>query len=237
MSDILVLVYDSVHSEIATVPVGDYAAFDIVVVAASAGGIPALVTFLAEFPAYFPIPLVVVQHLPPLERFRSLLDRVLARRTELLVKWAEDGECLMASTVYLAPQDRTTCIEGGRLRVENRDPGSGMKSSSPANLLFRSAATEYGKRTLGIVFSGVLSDGADGCAAISQAGGQVLVQSAGDAWFRDMPEAAMLQSPTGLAFQASALAHVVCSLVMAPGASTWFAVSPTNYCPAHFVFD
>jgi len=77
------------------------AAFDIVALAASAGGLTALSRVLAALPADFPAVIVVVQHLDP--RHRSLMADILSRRTHLRVKQAEEGEQVSLATVYIAP--------------------------------------------------------------------------------------------------------------------------------------
>ena len=205
-------------------------AFDIVVVAASAGGISALLPFLENLPRGFPIPIVVVQHLPPASRYVSKLDRVLQSRTALQVKWAEDGECLLPGTVYIAPQDCNTVLntETGRLVVSEAVGPKAVKPS--ADPLFCSAAEIFGSRAMAVVLSGVLSDGAEGSACIARAGGRVLAQTAGEAQFADMPSAAMKRSRVGLAFDSIALARVIANLVMIPGVAAWFEIGKAGVC-------
>lgn len=202
----------------------DYAAFDLIAVTASAGGVEALCSFLSALPAWLPAPVVVAQHLPASSVYVSRLAEILQRRTELRVKWAKDREWLFPGTVYLAPQDRCTSFdtETGLLRVTEK---TGAERARPAaDPLFRSAAKVYGSRTLAVVLSGALSDGAAGAAEIARAGGRVLAQASSEARFADMPRAAMRMSRVGLAFGAVALGRIVGSLVMAPGAAKWFAV-------------
>src|SRR5581483_7247953 len=79
--------------------------FDVVAIAASAGGIPAIQYILSCLPADFPIPIVVVQHLAPSEQHKSSLPKVLACYTDLPVKWAEEAERCVGRCVYIAPQD------------------------------------------------------------------------------------------------------------------------------------
>src|SRR5262245_60211559 len=79
-------------------------AFDIVALAASAGGLRALSHVLAALPADFPAAIVVVQHLDP--RHRSLMSDILSRRTPLKVKQAIEGDRLIPGTAYIAPPNR-----------------------------------------------------------------------------------------------------------------------------------
>src|SRR5574342_19685 len=80
------------------------AAFDVVALAASAGGLTAIIKVLSALPPDFRASIVVVQHLDP--RHRSLMADILSRRTSLKVKQAEEGDRLIPSTVFIAPPDR-----------------------------------------------------------------------------------------------------------------------------------
>jgi two-component system, chemotaxis family, protein-glutamate methylesterase/glutaminase len=86
---------------LASLPHFPGAAFDIVALASSAGGLGALSRILAMLPAAFPAALVIVQHLGP--RHRSMLADILNRRTPLRVKQAEEGDQLYPGAVYIAP--------------------------------------------------------------------------------------------------------------------------------------
>jgi two-component system, chemotaxis family, protein-glutamate methylesterase/glutaminase len=206
-----------------------YRAFNMVVIAASAGGIPVLGSFLSGLPRYFSAPIVVAQHLGPRSLYESRLDRVLQRFTELEVKWASDGETPVSGKVYLAPQDQITVIDpaDGTLRTMLRpDP---LRSRSSGNDLFKSAAKFYGYRTLALVLSGALDDGAEGSLEVLGVGGRVLAQSCRSAEFADMPRAAMNHTHAALAVEPVALAHTAIALVMAPGASEWFRVGTDRW--------
>jgi two-component system, chemotaxis family, protein-glutamate methylesterase/glutaminase len=88
----------------------------------------------------------------------------------------------------------------------------------------------FGSRTLAVVLSGLLSDGAAGAAMIADAGGRVLAQTASEAQFADMPRAAMRRSRVGLAFESISLAQVICNLVMVPGVAAWFGIGRAGVC-------
>ena len=75
--------------------------FELVVVAASAGGVQALTQLVSELPRGFPLPIVVVQHVDP--RHRSLLVEILGRRSAMPVEHAEEGTRLVPGTMYVAP--------------------------------------------------------------------------------------------------------------------------------------
>lgn len=162
--------------------------FELVVIAASAGGVKALQQVLSDLPADFPVPICIVQHRSP--RFPDLLPVVLARRSRLRVKRSEPGEPLVPGTVYLAPvnahlivnPDRTLDFINGR-RIHH--------VLSSANPLFLSAAKTGGTRTIGVVLTGMDSDGTDGVQAIRQQGGIVIAQDRASSEHFDMPSSAI----------------------------------------------
>src|SRR5437870_11820763 len=94
----------SARNESHSSPTSSNGAFDIVALAASAGGLNALSHVLAALPANFPAAIVVVQHLDP--RHRSLMADILSRRTAAPVKEAEEGERVQPGCVYVAPPNR-----------------------------------------------------------------------------------------------------------------------------------
>ena len=161
--------------------------FDIVALAASAGGLRALTEVLAALPAEFPAPLVVVQHLDP--RHRSLMAEILGRRTAIKVVQAEEGQHLKPGIAYVAPPDRHLLVNpGGTLSLTRTQLVHFVRPS--ADLLFESVAASYGERAIAVVLSGSGSDGAMGVKAIKKMGGTVIVQDQKTAEFFGMPEAA-----------------------------------------------
>ena len=102
-----------------TSPFVTSAAFDVIALAASAGGLTALSTVLSMLPSDFPAALVVVQHLAP--RHRSLMAEILSRRTSLPVKQAEEGDCLKPGKVFIAPPNRHLLVNSnGTLSLTTR---------------------------------------------------------------------------------------------------------------------
>lgn len=196
-------------------------ALDIVVIAASAGGVKALLSLLRRLPSWFPIPIVVAQHLPPSSRYISQLATVLQRVTPLTVKWAADGELPKPGTVYVAPQDRGVHIDFGTGRLRVSEPFVSEPYRPAADPLFLSAAKFFGSRTVAVVLSGLLRDGALGAAAIAAAGGRVLTQTAHEAEFPEMPRAALTLSRSGLACDTPTLATLLVEWVTRPEAVTW----------------
>lgn len=164
------------------------AAFDIVAVAASAGGLAALSKVLSGLPANFPARIVVVQHLDP--RHRSLMADILNRRTTLPVKQAEDGEHLSSGQVYIAPPDHHLLVNAdGRLSLTRTELVHFVRPS--ADLLFESVAAGYKQRAIAVVLTGSGSDGAMGVRAIKKMGGTVIVQDQKTSEFFGMGGAAI----------------------------------------------
>ena len=163
-------------------------AFDVVAIASSAGGLAALTKTLSGLPADLPAGILVVQHLDP--RHRSLMAEILSKRTELLVKQAEEGDVLVAGTVYIAPPDRHLLANAdGTLALTQTELVHFVRPS--ADLLFESVAAAYRERAIAVVLTGSGSDGAMGVRAIKKTGGTVLVQDEESSEFFAMPSAAI----------------------------------------------
>jgi two-component system, chemotaxis family, protein-glutamate methylesterase/glutaminase len=159
--------------------------FDIVALAASAGGLKALSVVLAALPAGFPAALTVVQHLD--RRHPSLMADILARRTALAVRQARDGDVLTPGTVFIAPPDHHLLVNtGGRLTLTQTELVHFVRPS--ADLLLESSAAAFRHRAIAVVLSGTGTDGAMGVRAIKKMGGTVLVEKSAE--FGGMPEAA-----------------------------------------------
>jgi two-component system chemotaxis response regulator CheB len=164
------------------------APFDIVALAASAGGLTALSRVLAALPVDFPAVIVVVQHLDP--RHRSLMADILSRRTPLRVKQAEEGEQVSPATVYIAPPNRHLLVNSdGTLSLSQSELVHFLRPS--ADLLFESVAASYRERAIAVVLTGTGSDGAMGVQAIKKMGGTVIAQDEASAEFFGMPSAAI----------------------------------------------
>lgn len=162
-------------------------AFDIVAIAASAGGLAAIRRVLSSLPLEFPAAVIVVQHLDP--HHRSLLAPILARHTPLRVKEAEQGEHIASGTVFIAPPDRHLLVNaGGFLALSRSELVHFVRPS--ADLLFESVATNFRDRAIAVVLTGSGTDGRMGVQAIKKMGGIVLVQDIATSEFDGMPLAA-----------------------------------------------
>ncbi len=181
----------------------------VVVVGASAGGVPALSDFVAVLEPRLLAAVLVVLHLPP--GGRSALATILGRVTRMPVANPRDREPLVTGNVYIAPPDHHLLVDGSMMRVTRGPWENGHRPSVDA--LFRSAAASYRERAIGVVLTGALDDGAAGLARIAAVGGIALVQDPADAAVAGMPEHALLAVPDAMRCDLAALAHEINGLV------------------------
>lgn len=163
----------------------------IVAVGSSTGGPQALAAMLGPLaPSLARASVVVAQHMPPM--FTAILAERLARSTGHEAKEATDRELLKPGTIYVAPGDRHMTVvadhDGTSLRLSDGPP---VNFCRPAvDPLFRSVAAAYGPAALGIVLTGMGTDGAAGARAIAEAGGSVIAQDESSSVVWGMPGAA-----------------------------------------------
>jgi two-component system chemotaxis response regulator CheB len=166
------------------VPIPPY----LIVVGASAGGIPALAQLVAQLPRQLPAAVLVVQHLAAESRGDIIVAR-LASQTTLRCVLATDQAPLEAGTLYLAPPDCHLLTKEDRVLVTK---GPRENHYRPAvDALFRSAAVAYGPNVVGVVLTGMLHDGTAGLDFVKRCGGVAVVQDPADAEFPSMPESAL----------------------------------------------
>lgn len=159
----------------------------VVAVAASAGGVETLREFVRNLPSDFPLPVLVVLHVPA--SGPSVLPGILERAGRLPSRHPADGEMLEPGIVYVAPPDRHLSVQGCRVRVSSGPRENGHRPS--ADVLLRSVAEEFGERCAGVILSGTMDDGALGLRAVRSRGGLAVVQDPEQAAFPGMPRAAM----------------------------------------------
>ncbi len=163
---------------------------EVVVIATSTGGPSALQQVVSLLPAGFPAPVLIVQHIP--RGFtRSLAERLDARST-IPVREARDGEPLAAGSILVAPAGIHTRLEQreGVVVVLDEEPRDALHRPS-ADVLMASAAAVFGSRVVGIVLTGMGSDGTEGLRAIRRRGGRTLAESEETCVIYGMPKAAI----------------------------------------------
>jgi len=184
--------------------------YDIVAIAASAGGITALGRVLGGLPAGFPVPVVVVQHLDP--RHKTIIAEVLGRRAKAPVVLAQDGVRAEPGTIYVAPPNHHLLVEAeGVLVLSSSELVHFLRPS--ADLLFESVAGAYGPRAIACVLTGTGSDGAMGASAIKSRGGTVIAEDPELAEFRGMPDAVVAAGAVDFILPLDEIATVICGLV------------------------
>jgi len=184
--------------------------YDIVAIAASAGGVTALGRVLGGLPAGFPVPVVVVQHLDP--RHKTIIAEVLGRRAKAPVVLAQDGMRAEPGIIYIAPPNHHLLVEAeGVLVLSSSELVHFLRPS--ADLLFESVAGAYGPRAIACVLTGTGSDGAMGASAIKSRGGTVIAEDPELAEFRGMPDAVIAAGAVDFILPLDEIATVICGLV------------------------
>ncbi|MEH1839523.1 MAG: chemotaxis protein CheB [Nostoc sp.] len=187
------------------------AAFDIVAIAASAGGLAALIKLLSTLPQEFTAAIAIVQHLDP--KHPSLMAEILNRHTALSVKQAQEGDCLTPGTTYIAPPNRHLLVNGdGTLSLSQSESVHFLRPS--ADLLFESVAATYKNRAISLVLTGTGRDGAMGVKAIKKMGGIVIVQDIKTAEFSGMPSTAIQTGNVDFILPLDKISSTLVTLVM-----------------------
>jgi two-component system chemotaxis response regulator CheB len=149
---------------------------DIVAIGVSTGGPNALSVVLPQLPGDLPVPIVIVQHMPPL--FTKLLAERLASKSAIQIHEGAAGMLVQPGHAWIAPGDFHMVVarDAASVRLQLHQ-GPPENSCRPAvDVLFRSVAKLYGSSVLSVVLTGMGQDGLRGCEDIREVGGQVLVQ-------------------------------------------------------------
>jgi two-component system chemotaxis response regulator CheB len=159
----------------------------IVAIGVSTGGPDALARFLPSFPANFPLPVVIAQHMPPI--FTTLLAKRLASKCVLPVREGQPGDLLGPSCIWIAPGDYHMVVqeEDRQMRLRTHQGPRENFCRPSADVLFRSVAAVYGVNSLGVILTGMGQDGLKGCEALYAAGGSVIVQDEASSVVWGMP--------------------------------------------------
>ena len=183
---------------------------EILAIGASTGGPNALIEVIPRLPQDFPVPVVVVQHMPPM--FTRLLAQRLDSLSLLRVGEAEPGRILEPGRVWIAPGDyHLRVTRKGSAAIMNLNQELPENSCRPAvDVLFRSVAEAFGPNVLAVVMTGMGSDGARGAIRIREAGGEVLVQDEDSSVVWGMPGAVV---NAGAADKVCALSEISSEIV------------------------
>ncbi len=164
----------------------DSGQFPIVGIGASAGGLEALEQFFGNMPKDSGMAFVVIQHLDP--NHVGIMPELLQRITLMKVLQASDRLKVKPNCVYVIPPNKSMSLLNGSLHLFDPVESRGLRL--PIDIFFRSLAVDMEEKSIGIILSGMGSDGTLGLKAIKEKNGIVLVQSPGSAKFDGMPYSA-----------------------------------------------
>ena len=187
---------------------------EVIAIGISTGGPPALQSLFERLPAEFPVPIVVVQHMP-VGFTKALADR-LNKICELNIREAIDGDPLLPKTVLIAPAGKHLVIkrEHGNLVARLLEDTSTHTWHKPSvDILFASLAQHVGNRALAVVMTGMGSDGTIGATAVKGQGGEV--------WSQDEYSSVVYGMPRSIA--EAGLSDRVLDLEEIPSALAWTA--------------
>ncbi len=160
---------------------------EVVAVGISTGGPPALAEMLPRLPGDLRVPVLIVQHMPPV--FTRSLAEGLDRRCALPVREASDGQPLGPGQIWIAPGGRQMRVarsgDGVVLQITDDPPENNCRPS--VDYLFRSVAEVYGPRAIGVIMTGMGNDGTAGCRSLKERGGWVVAQDAATCVVYGMP--------------------------------------------------
>lgn len=163
------------------------ATFPVIGIGASAGGLEALERFLSHVPKSCGMAFVIVQHLDPTRK--GLMPELLQRSTGMKVAQVKDRTPVRPNCVYVIPPNKDMSILHGVLHL--LEPTSPRGLRLPIDFFLRSLAQDQQERSIGVILSGMGSDGTLGLRAIKEKAGLVLVQDPATAKFDGMPRSAL----------------------------------------------
>ncbi|MFZ5715111.1 MAG: chemotaxis protein CheB [Bradyrhizobium sp.] len=194
---------------------------DIIVIGGSAGATAPLKQILGRLPADLPAAVFVVLHIPA--QGIGILSTVASRAGPLPVRQAQNGMKIAPGRIYLAAPDHHLLLSGDHIFL-GRGPRENMVRPA-IDALFRSAALYHGPRVIGVLLSGLLSDGAAGLNAIKRCGGMAVVQDPADAISEEMPRCAMEATTVDLCVPGATMGDVLSELVREPAGAA-LAIPP-----------
>jgi two-component system chemotaxis response regulator CheB len=190
---------------------GTHPTFEVVALAASAGGLSALSEVLAPLPVDFRAAIVLVQHLDP--KHKSMMAEILGRRTSLTVRQAADGDQISPGGVWVAPPAHHMLVNGdGMISLTRTELVHFVRPS--ADLMFDSMAAGYHERSIAVVLTGTGVDGEMGVRAVKKMGGTVIAQDQATSEYFGMPGAAIKTGCVDLILPLNEIAPKLIGLVM-----------------------
>jgi len=185
---------------------------DLIVIGASAGGVEALQDLARDLPKDLAAAVLVVLHVMPGKP--SFLHHILSRAGSLPATQAREGEPLERAHIYVARPGYHLQVRDNSIHLGSELPESGHRPAIDS--LFLSAARAYGSRTIGVVLTGTLDDGAEGLRVVKDHGGATVVQDPDDAAFGEMPRNAINQVEPDRIVRLEDLSDALVELLITP---------------------
>lgn len=182
---------------------------EIIAIGCSAGGFEALGLILPNLSKNFPLPVVIVLHIPA--DSGPILAESFAKKCQIPVREVEDKMPILPGSIYLAPANYHLMVEPTReLSLSTEEP---VHYSRPSiDVLFESVAMAYGRAALGIILSGANADGSAGIKFILAHGGQAIVQDPAEADYSTMPAATLHANPDSRVMKISQISEFLSQL-------------------------
>jgi two-component system chemotaxis response regulator CheB len=184
---------------------------NIVVVGTSAGGFSAASKLLANFPDNINAAVFLVIHVSKNSMTQIIVNHI-QKHTELICRVAIDGEQIKNGVVYLAPADNHMLIDDDKILVQKGAYENHFRPS--IDVLFRSAAANYGSCVTGVILTGMLDDGTSGMYAIKKSGGICIVQDPQEAEFPTMPETVLRNLEVDYTLPVAEIGYVIADLLL-----------------------
>lgn len=191
---------------------------DVVAIGTSTGGPVALKKVLEGLPADFPVPIVVVQHMPPI--FTKAFAERLNASSALTIKEAQEGDLLLPGTALIAPGDYHVAVVRAfpqpHVLLSRSEPVSGHRPS--VDVLMHSVAREYGSNAAGVIMTGMGKDGANGIRDLHRRGAVIVAQDKESSVIFGMNREVILNGDADAITPVDQIAGTLCKIVATHGA-------------------
>jgi two-component system, chemotaxis family, protein-glutamate methylesterase/glutaminase len=186
---------------------------EVVALGISTGGPKALTEMLPRLSGNFPLPILIVQHMPPV--FTKSLADDLNQRCKIRVQEAFDGQQVLPGVALIAPGGKQMKVfrDMGNLRIRITDDPPENSCKPSVDYLFRSVASVCGPHTLGVIMTGMGNDGSAGCRLIKQRGGAIVAQDEASCVVFGMPREPIEQGVADVVASLDRIASEITQLV------------------------
>ncbi len=186
---------------------------EVVVIGISTGGPEALKKVVPHLPKDFPVPVLIVQHMPPI--FTQSLAKSLNTQSELQVREAVNRQVIKPGEVWIAPGGKQMKVvrRDDQVLIKITDDPPILSCKPSVDYLFKSITQVYGPRSLGVIMTGMGHDGTDGCRDIKRAGGTIVAQNEDSCVVFGMPRIPIKEGLADATVPVTRIAKRICELV------------------------